>query len=157
MLTIEQHLENLVRHIDLVRNAGLLLGRRLINQGQKELGRILIGNVYVHDASKFSGIEWEYLHAGKDTPKDKLDLAIKQHVSTNSHHPEYWGGFENIPEVFLAELACDWYARAMEFGTGLREWVNSTAVDKYKIKTDSPQYKKLQEFINLLLEDNFVR
>lgn len=157
MFTTEEHLENLVRHIDLVRSAGVLLGKRLIAQGRKEFGRILIGNVYIHDASKFSGIEWDYLHAGKDTPKEKLELAIKQHITTNPHHPEYWGGVEHMPEIFLAELVCDWYARSMEFGTGLRDWIKSTAIDKFDIKLDSPQYKKIQEFVNLLLEDHFVR
>jgi Family of unknown function (DUF5662) len=157
VFTAEEHLDNLVRHIDLVRQGGVLLGRRLVARGQKEFGRILIGNVYVHDASKFSGIEWDYLHAGKDVPRDKLDLAVKQHVTTNSHHPEYWGGFENMPDIAIAEMVCDWYARAMEFGTGLRDWIAETAVDKFKIKLNSPEYKKVQEFVGILLEDSFVR
>jgi hypothetical protein len=42
MLTVEEHLENLVRHIELVREAGLLLGKRLIRQGEEEFGRLLI-------------------------------------------------------------------------------------------------------------------
>src|SRR6185369_7717232 len=101
MLTVEDHLNNLVRHIELVREACLLLGKRLISEeGRKEFGRILIGNGFVHDASKFAGIEWEYLHAGKDVPKEKLELAIRQHTLTNPHHPEYWGGFENMPEIY---------------------------------------------------------
>jgi hypothetical protein len=157
MYTAEEHLDNLVRHIDMVRSAGLLLGKRLMCQGRKEFGRILIGNVYVHDASKFSGIEWDYLHAGPDSPKEKLDLAVKQHTHTNSHHPEFWGGVDNMPEICIAEMVCDWYARGMEFGTGLRDWINDVAIERYNINTESYKYKQLVGFVNLLLQDSFVR
>ena len=92
MLSCEQHLDNLVRHIDMVRQIGFLLGKRLMEKGRKDFGRLLIGKCYQHDASKFHGIEWKYLHAGSDISKDDLEKAVKQHVETNSHHPEYWGG-----------------------------------------------------------------
>ena len=111
----------------------------------------------IRQRKNFSGIEWDYLHAGKDIPREKLELAIKQHVTTNSHHPEYWGGIEQMPEIAVAEMVVDWYARAMEFGTGLREWIKNTAIEKFRIKTDSPEYKRLQKFVDLLLEDSFVR
>lgn len=157
MLTAEEHLDNLVRHIELVREACLLLGKRLIHRGRKEFGRILISKGFVHDASKFAGIEWEYLHAGNDIPKEKLDLAVKQHTATNSHHPEYWGGIENMPEIAVAEMVCDWYARSMEFGTGLRAWINDVAVDRFKIDIKSEQYQWLTGFVDILLESQFVK
>jgi hypothetical protein len=155
--TAEEHLNNLTRHIDLVRDAGLLLGKRLMNQGRKDFGRILIGHIYVHDASKFHGIEWDYLHAGKDVSKDKLDLAVKQHIHTNPHHPEYWGGFDQMPEIFVAECVCDWYARAQEFGTGLRQWITDVAIDRFKIDPKSKKHEQMMAFVDLLLEDSFVR
>jgi len=157
MLSTEEHLDNLVRHIELVREACILLGKRLMAEGRKEFGRILISKGFVHDASKFSGIEWEYLHAGRDVPKEKLELAVQQHVRTNPHHPEYWGGFENMPEIYIAEMVCDWYARAMEFGTGLREWIRTTAIERYQIDTDGDRYKWLIKFVDTLLLDHFVR
>ena len=157
MLTPEQHLDNLVRHIELVRNACLLLGRRLMAQGRKEFGRILIARGFVHDASKFFGIEWEYLHAGRDVPKEQLELAIKQHTRTNPHHPEYWGGFENMPEITVAEMVCDWYARSQEFGTGLREWITNVAIERYRINRETESFRQVEKFLDLLLEDHFAR
>ncbi len=157
MLNAQEHLENLVRHIELVRGACLLLGKRLMAQGRQEFGRILIARGFEHDVSKFSGIEWDYLHAGKDIPKEQLDLAIKQHVRTNSHHPEYWGGFENMPELAVAEMVCDWYARSQEFGTGLRDWIKTKAVEKFHIDTNGEQYGWVLKFVDLLLQDHFVR
>lgn len=157
MLTYEEHLDNLVRHIDLVRQAGLLLGKRLMTKGRKDFGRLLIARCYQHDISKFKGIEWKFLHAGKDIDKEDLDRAVTQHVETNEHHPECHGGFVNMGELDIAEMVCDWYARSQEFGTGLRDWVKNCAIERYKIDTKSEQYKQLEEFLNLLIEDHFVR
>jgi hypothetical protein len=157
MLTPEEHLDNLVRHIDLVRQAGLLLGKRLMRRGEEELGRLLVARVFVHDATKFYGAEWMYLHAGKDVPPDKLELAVAQHRATNQHHPEYWGGLPHMPEVAVAEMVCDWYARAQEFGTGLRDWIGGPATERFRIDPDSPQARWIARFVDLLLEDPFGR
>lgn len=157
MLTPREHLSNLVRHIDLVREACLLLGTRLMDSGRGEFGRLLIAAGFQHDVSKFFGIEWNYLHAGRDIPKEQLELAIKQHTQTNLHHPEYWGGIEHMPEIAIAEMTCDWYARSQEFGTSLRDWIKQNAIDKFKIDLESEQYKWINNFVNILLEDQFVR
>lgn len=157
MLSCEQHLDNLLRHIDMVRQAGVLLGKRLIEQGRKDFGRLLIAKVYEHDSSKFYGIEWKYLHAGNDVAVEDLERAIKQHVETNSHHPEYWGGFHNMPEIAVAEMVCDWYARSQEFGTGLRAWIKETAIERFHIDTSSEQYGWVEQFVDLILEGSFVK
>jgi hypothetical protein len=157
MFTVEQHLDNLIRHIELVRGAGIILGRRLIAQGRVNFGRILIAKVHAHDQSKFYGIEWQLLHMGPDIPMTNLEPAIKQHRETNSHHPEYWGGFESMPEIAVAEMVCDWYARATEFGTGLREWILTVAVQKFEIDIKGERFRWVQDFLNLLLQDTFSR
>jgi hypothetical protein len=157
MYGIDEHLDNLVRHINLVRESCTLLGRRLIKQGRTDFGRLLIARGFRHDASKFSGIEWDYLHTGPDVPEEKLSAAIAQHVRTNDHHPEFWGGVENMPEIATVEMVCDWYARSQEFGTGLRDWIEQEAIDKYKIKKDSDQHKWIMATIDLLLQDPFKK
>lgn len=156
MYTLEEHIDNLVRHIDMVRNACLLLGKRLIKDGQKELGRLVIAQGFQHDSSKFYGIEWDYMHAGPDVDKTALSLAVHQHTRTNQHHPEYWGGIENMPPLCIAEMVCDWYARGMEFGTSLREWINDTALERFHIKKESEEYKLIMKYVDILLENSFA-
>lgn len=152
-----EHIENLTRHIDLVRAACLLLGKRLIAQGEVDFGVALIARGYKHDFSKFFGIEWEGLHVGKDTPKRLLEIAIKQHTLTNDHHPEAHLGFENMPRICVAEMAADIYARSQEFGTCLRDWIENEAIKRYKIDKKGQQYKWLISFVDILLEDSFKR
>jgi hypothetical protein len=154
--TQEQHLDNLLRHIELVREAGILLGKRLMAQGRPDFGRLLIARAHEHDNSKFFGVEWEFLHRPKGTvPDEDLRRAIKQHQNTNRHHPEYHGGFDKMDEIDVAEFVCDVYARSTEFGTSVRDWINTKAVERYKIDTDGDRYRWLQAFLKLLLDEPF--
>lgn len=164
LFAIEQHLDNLVRHIGLVRSAGVLLGERIIARGEAIedvpadfFARMLIAQCHVHDASKFTGIEWDYLHVGPKVAKTKLALAVKHHVMTNTHHPEYWGGVSGMPVLALAEMVCDWYARAQEHGSSLREWITNSAMPKYAIAADSRANYHIQTFCDLLLESSFKK
>jgi hypothetical protein len=157
MFSPEEHLDDLVRHIERVRANCLLLGKRLMASGRVDFGRLLIAQGFIHDASKFHGIEWDYLHTGPDVAREPLELAIEQHRRTNPHHPEFWGGLEHMPEISVAEMVCDWYARAQEFGTDLREWIDTEAVPKYRIDTTGQQYQWIQGFLEVLLRSAFGR
>jgi len=157
MLSTEQHLDNLVRHIELVRDAGLRLGRLLITKGRVDLGRLLIARVFKHDISKFRGIEWQFLHVGSDVPEADLQRAIKQHRETNRHHPEYHGGFDKMDELDVAEMVCDCYARSQEFGSSVRDLFEDEAIKIYNIDKDCTQYRWVQGFLGLLLEEPFKR
>ncbi len=154
--SLEDHLDSLVRHIELVREAGLLCGKRLIRDGEKDFGRLLIARVFVHDASKFYGIEWDYLHNGNGGDSAKMELAVKQHRLTNEHHPEFWGHINLMPRIAIAEMVCDWLARAQEFGSCLRDWIEETAISRFSIDKESQQYKWIMEFVDIILEDQFV-
>jgi hypothetical protein len=156
-MTFEEHLDNLTRHIHLVRSACSMLGKRLVNAGRVEFGRNLIARGFAHDQSKFHGIEWDYLHQGDDIDKTKLWDAIKQHVATNDHHPEFHGGIDNMPEIAIAEMCCDWYARSQEFGKDLREWIRKEAFKKYKFNYRTQEGKWVKNFVNLLLKDYFAK
>lgn len=154
--TQEQHLDNLLRHIELVREAGILLGKRLMTNGRPDFGRLLIARVHEHDNSKFFGIEWEFLHRPKSAVADEdLQRAIKQHRNTNRHHPEYHGGFDKMDEIDVAEFLCDVYARSTEFGTSVRDWIEGKAVERYNINRDGDRYRWLQAFMKLLLDEPF--
>ena len=151
----DAHLDALIRHVGLVRDACILLGKRLIARGRPDFGRLLIARGVVHDASKFYGIEWEYLQTGEDVPEHLRKPAIDHHRHTNDHHPAYWGGFENMPEISVAEMACDLFARSQEFGTDLRQWIRETAVPRYRIDPTGEQLRWLEGFVEMLLSKPF--
>ena len=149
----------LTRHIRNVEDNCLLLGEKLIANGEVELGHHLIANGFVHDASKFSGIEWEYLSIlpnKEEETKLKLKMAVHHHQKTNPHHVEYWSNkIENMPDVYLAEFCCDIKARSEEFGTDLRNWIDEVATKKYNFTKTDVVYKKIMKFVDMLCQKPF--
>lgn len=157
MFTAEQQLDDLLRHLTRVRDNGRLLGQRLMEQGRKDFGWQVIHRCHIHDASKFYGIEREFLHKGENVDVVMLHMAIDQHTSTNSHHPEFHGGIRNMPELDIAEMVCDCAARAQESGTDIRKWFTDVALKKYKIDTLSHQWIWVQNFLDILLKTSFKK
>jgi hypothetical protein len=149
----------IARHIKNVEDNGLVLGTKLIERGDVELGKGVIANCMVHDASKFHGIEFEYLSLNnpiEEGGKLKLKLAVHHHNTTNPHHPEYWSnGIKEMPDVYLAEFCCDIKARSEEFGSSLRDWIDEGATKKWNFTKNDEVYKKIMGYVDLLCEKPF--
>ena len=145
----------LTRHIKNVQDSCVLLGEKLIKSGEIELGRQLIANGFIHDSSKFRGLEWDELTNNNVDNKLKLKMAIHQHQNTNPHHIEYWGNIHKMPDVFLAEFCADSKARSEEFGTDLREWINDVATKRWGFDKNDEVYKKIMMFVDMLCDKPF--
>jgi hypothetical protein len=153
----EKRLEAVLRHIENVRDNCLLLGQRLIEQGNEEFGRTLIANGLIHDNSKLHGIEWLYLHEDvKETNEIVFKLAFQHHITTNAHHPEFWQSIDHMPEIYLAEMVCDCKSRSEEFGTDVHDWFVKKACKKYGISPQGKTYKHIKEFLDLLIDRRFT-
>ena len=83
-----------------------------------------------HDRDKFSKelyLPYVWLTESRrcrrtDTPftypdgvKELVDIAKQTHYETNSHHPEHWAYLNNMRDIDLIEMVCDWTAIAQEF------------------------------------------
>jgi hypothetical protein len=153
-------IRGIARHIRNVQDNCLLLGEKLISNGELELGKQLIANGFIHDVSKFHGIEFEFMAPGVNVEADgaklKLKLAIHHHNSTNRHHPEAWSaGIKDMPDVYVAEFVCDIKARSEEFGTALRDWIDNTATKKWNFTKEDEIYQKIMRFVDILCEKPF--
>lgn len=153
-------IESIITHIQMVQSNCEKLGKKLILNGHSFLGRMLIYNGFQHDVSKFMGVEWEFLHTKevsklKGTKKNNFIKSLEQHQLTNKHHPEYWGGIHNMPDVHIAEMVCDLVARSAEFGTNVREWIDNNATKKFGFKKGDDVYNKIMKYIDLLLDKPF--
>lgn len=149
-------LEDLLRHIENVKENCLLLSKKLLEEGEKEFALQLIANSYIHDNSKFSGIEWLYLEQEiKDKSPDLFKMAVIQHTTTNPHHPEYWKNINEMPRIYIAEMVCDWKARSSEFGNDILMWIKDKATEKYNFNTSGKVYKEIKHFLDLILDKKF--
>lgn len=164
----EKHLQDVQDHIENVQKGCKKLSKKLMQELETyEIGFKLLKNSYLHDNSKFSGIEWKYLRTSelvrtgdcKDEKDQKkcFQLALEQHVKNNMHHPEYWGGIKFMPPEYLAEMVCDLNARSIEFGTDLREWIKKEVPDRFGASPSSKAYREMMKFVNLLLDQPFKK
>jgi hypothetical protein len=157
-MRIMDRVREVLRHQRNVEENTLLLGERLIEKGEVQFGIHLITRGRVHDVSKLSGIEFEYLDP-KHPERDKMALAIEQHNRTNDHHPEFWGGIKYMPRHAIAEMVCDWKARSSEFGRSLFDWIEGdadyTAMKRFGFTKDDAIYALIMEFANLLCDQPF--
>lgn len=146
----QEKLRSIVRHIGNVQDEGLLLAERLIQKGELQLARRLVQRCFRHDNSKFEGIEWEHM----ESEDDMLKLAVQQHRTVNSHHPEFHvGGIHDMDDLDLAEMVVDWKARSSEMGTNLRDWIKDEAMERFGFKPQSTCHKKIKRFVDLLLNE----
>ena len=152
----EKRLQKILRHIKHVQDNTLLLGQRLIEKGEGSLGLDLIANGQIHDNSKLRGVEWLNLHEDiKESNVELFELAAKHHITTNPHHPEYWGRIQEMPRIYVAEMVCDLSARSSEFGNDLRDWIKDKATKKYGFTLNSKVFKEIKFFTELLLDETF--
>jgi len=125
-------------HIERVRRCLALLAP-VTDRGEELLER-----ARVHDASKFGPEEripyvWltEYHRCRRDGElfeypegvAERVKRAIHHHVTTNRHHPEFHADPNDMSDVDLIEMVCDWTAMAQEFGQeggSARGWADKT-------------------------------
>lgn len=147
-------LEVILRHCENVREACERLGKRFIERGDIEFGIFLIVHGRIHDLSKFDLYERTFLIGNDD--QESLKMAIFKHRAVNKHHAECWGSIDDVPRIYLAEMVCDLWARSSEQGTDLKDFIKEQ-VEKWGISTSGKTYKSIKEFVDLLVDDSFIK
>jgi hypothetical protein len=146
-------------HIERVRKCLQLMA------GATQYGKELLARAAVHDASKFGPEErtayvWltEYhrcRRAGEpfDYPEgvaETVQQAIEHHLTSNRHHPESHSDPNEMTEVDLIEMVCDWTAMAQEFnqdGGSARGWADKTVGKRVLFNAEK------REFIYRMIEE----
>ena len=125
-------------HIELVRRCLTVVA------SMTEYADELNERALIHDASKYGPEEripyiWltEYhrcRRAGEsfsypDGMEERVRSAIDHHMTTNRHHPDFHSDPNDMTDVDLIEMVCDWTAMAQEFGQdggSARGWADKT-------------------------------
>jgi 8-oxo-dGTP pyrophosphatase MutT (NUDIX family) len=118
----------------------------------------LTARARVHDASKFGPEEripyvWltEYHRRRRRSEPfeyppgvaEQVKLAIQHHVTTNRHHPEFHSDPNEMSDVDLIEMVCDWTAMAQEFdqdGGSARGWAEKTIGQRVPFNAERRQF-----------------
>ena len=149
-----------IEHIARVRKCLTLLAK------VTEYGEELTERAPIHDASKFceeERIPYVWLtefHRRRRMGEafkypgdiaDKVKRAIAHHETSNRHHPEFHKDPNDMSDVDLIEMVCDWTAMALEFGQdggSARGWADKTVGKRVAFNTEKRRF--IFEVIDLL-------
>ncbi len=74
---------------------------------------------------RFRGLPFSY----PEGMEGRVREAMRHHVTTNRHHPEFFADPNEMNDVDLMEMVCDWTAMSQEFGQdggSARGWADRT-------------------------------
>lgn len=151
-----------VVHKQIVLDKCLLLAEYFIRNDNMELGLNLIRRGATHDNSKFSKEEFDKLVniISSDTEKCFRDAktklneterkAIEHHWKSNRHHPEYFDNSDDMTELDIIEMVCDWAARSEQYGTNLIDFVKERQHNRFKFSAEL--YNKIEMYCELIVK-----
>jgi hypothetical protein len=134
-------------------------------------GDMLIERARVHDASKYGTEEripyvWltEYHRCRRngepfhypDEVAEAVKRAIHHHVTTNRHHPEFHADPNDMSDVDVIEMVCDWTAMAQEFGQdngSARGWADKTVGNRIAFDAEKSRfvYQMIEELDRMIV------
>lgn len=127
-----------------------------INISEEEMDNI----IKKHDASKWSGDEFEY-YQKYFMPANDIDKASKlefdkawlHHIHCNYHHPEHWIIYDHkyrsvniipMPDHYIIEMICDWIAMSIKYDNKVYDWYDSN-------KEDIPLHEETRDKVQKIL------
>ena len=72
-----------------------------------------------------------------------VQAAIDHHLTTNRHHPDFHDDPNEMSEVDLIEMVCDWTAMSQEFGQdggSARGWADKTLGHRLLLNKDKHHF-----------------
>lgn len=153
--------EDTIRHKKIVLDNCLLMSKYLMNKGKIELGTQLLKRGCEHDNSKFDSDEFRRLSQILKSRKCFTDAnsqlsteerkAIEYHWKHNRHHPEYFENpSEEMTELDIIEMVCDWFARSLQYGTEFIPFVKERQSNRFNFSTK--KFDKILKYC-ILIED----
>jgi len=112
----------------------LVQHKQWVAENMASIAHELFMRAAVHDNSKFGPEEFElydktfpelqkYAYGSEElrTVYKSMKPAIQHHITSNRHHPEYFGenGINGMNLIDVLEMVCDWLAASKRSQTGI--------------------------------------
>jgi hypothetical protein len=151
-MPVSRNTENILQH------------KRLVASYVEQVIRDLIKRSIEHDDTKFGTEEFDAYEealpkfevAEYGSPEyievcRSIKPAIKHHVTSNRHHPEYFGehGINGMTLIDLVEMVCDWIA-ASQRGGGPANIGKGLEINKERFHVDDQLYQIIKNTVGEL-------
>ena len=155
------HISDTIIHKKYVLDSANILCKYLFSVDKKELGLKLVQRAADHDNSKFESKELLDIASISDNFSNFKDAnlllenedleKIKEHWKNNRHHPEHFSNIENMEELDILEMICDWHARSKQHETDLLEFVKVRQNNRFHFPKH--MFEKILFYCNIIVEE----
>lgn len=154
-----KQLDDTVVHKHFVMDSAQKMARFFLNDNNFKMASDIMNRAYIHDNSKFLNEEFDALakisndmscmQDAKQSLSKLKEEAIKIHWKNNKHHPEYWKNYNDMSDLDIIEMVCDWHSRSTQYKTDLLEFVKARQDDRFKFP--EKMFEKILFYCNILL------
>lgn len=155
------HISDTIIHKKYVLDSANILCKYLFSVDKKELGLKLVQRAADHDNSKFESKELLDIASISDNFSNFKDAnlllenedleKIKEHWKNNRHHPEHFSNIENMEELDILEMICDWHARSKQHETDLLEFVKVRQNNRFHFPKH--MFEKILFYCNIIVNE----
>lgn len=155
---INNQIQDTLTHKKLVIDSGYKMCNYLFKKNKDKLAFELLNRIIVHDNSKFTHDELYGLASIRNRKalmnpdvllSKEQQKIVEIHWKNNRHHPEYFKNIEDMTDVDIMEMCCDWHARSIQYGTDLMEFVNIRQENRFHFPEHI--FKKILKYCSILL------
>lgn len=151
-------INDLIEHKKLILDCSKVMSNYLYLNGEQELSKKIIERAIIHDNSKLDDnelknflelkIKEKAFKNAKSLLNDYEKEKISVHWKKNRHHLEYFNNIEDMQEIDIIEMVCDWFSRSLQYGTDIIEFAETRQKNRFKFSED--MYKKIIKYCNIL-------
>lgn len=154
---LEEYINEVILHKQYVLEGAKIMSDYLISIDKYDTAVELINRCSLHDNSKFLREEMIRLLAIKDKSDfrdptklltDEKKRAIRYHWANNRHHPEYFDDITKMTDLDLMEMACDCFARSLQYNTDFLSFIEIRQRERFKFPDDI--YQKYYNYCCIL-------
>lgn len=153
-------LKDFAIHKKFILESGLILIDYLNKKDEDKLAFGLLKRLSIHDNSKIEDEEFymlcqipynttSFTNANSGL-NDITKKSIELHWKHNSHHPEYFKNVEDMSELDIMEMCCDWHARSQQYKTDFLSFVKTRQENRFHFP--EKMFKKIWNYC-LILEN----
>lgn len=147
-------------HKKFILESGLILVKYLLNENRNDDAMELMRRIADHDNSKLQKKEFNLLcsiplHTSSFTDANEkmnscLEKSISLHWKHNRHHPEHFEKIEDMTNIDIMEMCCDWHARSCQYKTDFISFVKTRQETRFHFPQE--MFDKILKYCEILEE-----
>lgn len=155
-----KQLNDIGQHKTYVLKCSTALANYLMENNREQDALNVMKRAFEHDFSKLTDEEFYgmakfvnemQVTTDSNSGSEEKEYYIDLHRNNNKHHPEYWTNINDMTELDIMELACDWCSRSVQFNTDIIEFLED--VQETRFHFPEGIYNNIKKYLLIITEE----